>query len=174
MRRVLDAAGIRYALIGGHALAARGYPRFTIDIDLLTTDLAVLDAALWRPLEEAGAQVERRRGDSSDPLAGVVHVLLDDDTDVDIVVARERWQTDVVARAELLTVAPGVELPVPDAADLILLKLAAGGMLDIRDAAALLATDREHLVSAVEARLAAAALGREAAACWSQVLDVPA
>jgi len=46
VRRVLDAAGIRYALIGGHALAARGYPRFTIDIDLLTTDVAVLDAAL--------------------------------------------------------------------------------------------------------------------------------
>ena len=174
MRRLLDAAGIRYALIGGHALAARGYPRFTIDIDLLTPDVAVLDAALWRPLEDAGAEVERRRGDSSDPLAGVVHVLLDDDTDVDIVVARERWQADVVARAEMLTVAPGVDLPVPDAADLILLKLAAGGALDLRDAAALLATDRERLVSAVESRLAAAAVGLDATACWRQVLALPA
>lgn len=174
MRRLLDAVGIRYALVGGHALAARGYPRFTIDIDLLTTDVAVLDAALWRPLEDAGAEVECRRGDSSDPLAGVVHVLLDDDSDVDIVVARERWQADVVARAEMLTVAPGVDLPVPDAADLILLKLAAGGVLDLRDAAALLATDRERLVPAVESRLAAAAVGLDATACWRQVLALPA
>lgn len=173
MRRVLEAAGIRYALIGGHALAARGYPRFTIDIDLLTTDMAVLDAALWRPLEDAGAGVERRRGDSSDPLAGVVHVLLADATDVDIVVGRERWQADVVARAERLTVAPGVDLPVPDAADLILLKLAAGGGLDMRDAAALLATDRERLMATVESRLAAAAIGPDATACWQQVLALP-
>ena len=174
MRRLLEAAGIRYALIGGHALAARGYPRFTIDIDLLTTDVAVLDAALWRPLEDAGAEVERRRGDSSDPLAGVVHVLLDDATDVDIVVARERWQADVVARAEVLTIAPGVDLPVPDAADLILLKLAAGGTLDLRDAAALLATNRERLVAIVESRLTDAAPGPEAMACWQQVLAQPA
>ena len=173
MRRVLETAGIRYALIGGHALAARGYPRFTIDIDLLTTDVAVLDAALWRPLEDAGADVERRRGDSSDPLAGVVHVLLEDGTDVDIVVARERWQADVVARAEVLNIAPDVDLPVPDAADLILLKLAAGGVLDVRDAAALLATDREHLTVTVESRLAAAGIGPDAMTCWQQVLALP-
>ena len=70
--------------------------------------------------------------------------------------------------------APGVDLPVPDAADLILLKLAAGGALDLRDAAALLATDRERLVSAVESRLAAAAVGLDATACWRQVLALPA
>jgi hypothetical protein len=33
----LEDAGIDYALIGGMALAAHGYPRFTSDVDVLTT-----------------------------------------------------------------------------------------------------------------------------------------
>jgi hypothetical protein len=42
---VLEALGAPYALIGAHAMAARGYPRFTVDIALLTTDSWVLDRA---------------------------------------------------------------------------------------------------------------------------------
>jgi hypothetical protein len=30
--RVLDAAEVSYALIGAHATAVRGYPRFTVDV----------------------------------------------------------------------------------------------------------------------------------------------
>jgi hypothetical protein len=37
LARRLDDAGIDYALIGGMALAAHGYPRFTSDVDVLTT-----------------------------------------------------------------------------------------------------------------------------------------
>ena len=36
--RVLDRLGARYALIGGYAVAARGFARATIDLDLPTTD----------------------------------------------------------------------------------------------------------------------------------------
>jgi hypothetical protein len=51
-------------------------------------------------------------------------------------------------------VAAGVTLPVPTASDLILLKLAAAGFLDLRDVAALLEIgDREALVTEVEAHL---------------------
>ena len=47
-----------------------------------------------------------------------------------------------------------IRLPVPLASDLILLKLAAGGALDLRDAAALLAAgDRKALMAQVEERL---------------------
>lgn len=100
--RVLDAAGITYALIGAHAMAARGYPRFTIDID-------------------------RRRGDDD--------------------------EHELVARAEAMTVL-GVTIGVPATSDLILLKLAAGGHLDLHDAAVLLELEeRERIVAEVEARL---------------------
>jgi hypothetical protein len=150
----LHAAGVPHALIGGHALAARGYARFTIDIDLLTTAAEALQAGTWRRIEAAGATVERRTGDDDDPLRGVVHILFADGTDVDVVVARFAWQQAVVDRAELLEVWPGIAIRVPQTSDLILLKLAAGGVLDLRDAAMLLALDRDRLVAAVEARLA--------------------
>jgi hypothetical protein len=151
--RVLDAAAVPYALIGAHAMAARGYPRFTIDIDLLTTDARVLDAALWAELEARGARVDRRRGDHDDPLAGVVRIVLADGTNIDVVVGRWAWERQLIARAEPLTVL-GVTIAVPSTSDLILLKLAAGGHLDLHDAAALFALgDRERVIAAVEAHV---------------------
>jgi hypothetical protein len=154
VRRVLDALGVRYALIGGHALAARGYPRFTLDIDLLTTDRRILDRQVWTALIDEGAVVDARRGDDDDPLAGVVHVRLPDDTDIDLIVGRWPWESKVIERADLVTVAPGIDIPVPAASDLILLKLAAGGFADLQDAAALLADgDRNGLVADVESRI---------------------
>jgi hypothetical protein len=152
--RVLDALGAPYALIGAHAMAARGYPRFTVDIDLLTTDARVLDRATWTAVEREGASVDPHRGDADDPLGGVVHILFSDGTDIDIVLAKWNWEAAVIDRATRLAVRPGLALPVPTLSDLILLKLAAGGFADLYDAAALLETgDRNTLVAEVEARL---------------------
>jgi hypothetical protein len=154
IRCVLDALGARYALIGAHAMAARGYPRFTVDVDLLTSDARVLDPANWADLAGAGAQVDARRGDADDPLGGVVHLLLSDGTDVDIVVGKWQWEADIIDRAETMSIG-GLPLRVPRIGDLILLKLAAGGHLDVRDAGALLAlADRETVVGEVEAHIA--------------------
>jgi hypothetical protein len=170
IRRVLDPLGVRYALIGGQALAARGYPRFTLDIDLLTTDRRVLEPRLWASLIDQGAVVDARRGDEDDPLAGVVHVLLPDGTDIDLIVGRWPWETRVIERAESVTVAPGVDVPVPAASDLILLKLAAGGFADLQDAAALLATgNRIGLVADVEARIDE--VRPEVRDTWRRLLD---
>jgi hypothetical protein len=152
--RALDAIAAPHALIGAHAMAARGYPRFTVDVDLLTTDPRVLDRQTWSGLEDEGASIDRRRGDDEDPLAGVVHVMLTDGTDVDVVLARWKWEADVIARAEVLTVAEGVRIAVPLTSDLILLKLAAGGFMDLHDAAALLEiSDRETIVREIESRI---------------------
>jgi hypothetical protein len=72
VRRVLDAHGICYALVGAHAMAVRGYPRSTVDIDLWTADARVLDEALWVGLRQDSVAVDVRRGDADDPLGGVV------------------------------------------------------------------------------------------------------
>jgi hypothetical protein len=152
--RVLDAIAAPYALIGAHAMAARGYPRFSVDVDLLTTDPRVLDRETWSGLKDEGAAVDPRRGDDQDPLAGVVHIMLTDGTDIDVVLARWKWEADVIARAEVLTVAQEVRIAVPLTSDLILLKLAAGGFMDLRDAAALLEiSDREAVVREIESRI---------------------
>lgn len=154
VRRVLHGLGASYALIGAHAMAARGYPRFTVDIDLLTSDPRVLESATWTELVRAGATVHPRRGDADDPLGGVVHIHLADGTDVDLIVGKWKWEAAVIERAEPLTVAPGITLPVPATSDLILLKLAAGGFMDLQDAAALLEVGGpETTVREVEARI---------------------
>ena len=153
IRRILESVGARYALIGAHAMAARGYPRSTVDVDFLTADHRVLDPAIWTEITRGGGTVDPRRGDADDPLAGVVHILLADGSDVDVVLARWQWEAAVIDRAERMRIA-GVEIPVARTGDLILLKLAAGGYLDQRDAAALLATgDRAELVREVEAHI---------------------
>ena len=169
VRRVLEHLGAPYALIGAHAMAARGYPRFTVDIDLLTTDSRVLDRGIWTDLERSGATIDARRGDLDDPLAGVVHIMLADETDIDLVVAKWSWEAAVIERASEVIVAPGVTIRVPQTSDLILLKLAAGGFLDLRDAAALLALgDRDRLVSQVEAHISD--VRPDVRDVWSQVL----
>ena len=166
----LAGIGAAYALIGGHAMAARGYPRSTVDIDLLTTDTRVLDSATWRALAAGGASVDCRRGDDDDPLAGVVHIELADGTDVDVVVGRWTWEQQVISRAEVLRFGTS-DLPVPLTSDLILLKLAAGGSLDLRDAAALLAVgDRQALIREVENRLAE--VRPDVSQAWREVLAV--
>jgi hypothetical protein len=43
----LEDGGVRFCVIGGLALAAHGYARYTADVALLTMDRRVLDATLW-------------------------------------------------------------------------------------------------------------------------------
>jgi hypothetical protein len=150
---ILESLGGRYALIGAHAMAARGYPRSTVDVDFLTVDSRVLEPAVWTDIIRRGGTVEPRRGDHEDPLAGVVHLQLADGSDFDVVVGRWTWEAAVVERAERMRIA-GSEIPVARTSDLIMLKLAAGGFLDLRDAAVLLATgNRAELVREVEAHI---------------------
>ena len=73
-----------------------GCGAIAFDIDLLTTDTRVLDAGTWRSLS---ADVDIRRGDLDDPLAGVVRAAVADDRPIDVVVGRHAWQTHAVERA---------------------------------------------------------------------------
>ena len=166
--RVLDRLGAPYALIGGYAIAARGFARSTIDIDLLTTDPRVLDPSTWSDLAPEGALVDCRRGDAEDPLAGVTRIELPGSIPVDVILTRWKWQEAVITRAETISIG-SIRLPVPIASDLILLKLAAGGALDLRDAGALIAAgDREALIAEVERRLSD--VRPDAGEAWRQVL----
>jgi hypothetical protein len=66
VQRVLESLGAPYALIGAHAMAARRYPRFTVDIDLLTTDRRVLDRAVWAGLASSPRSPDRPPGAERD------------------------------------------------------------------------------------------------------------
>ena len=123
---------VSHAMIGAAALALHGISRSTFDQDILVTDARVLADAFWRQLDTR-AHVDVRRGDADDPLAGVVRLRQDDERDVDLVVGRHGWQEEMLARAELVPHSSG--LRVVRAADLVLLKLYAGGSQDRWDIA---------------------------------------
>lgn len=158
----LEQMGMPCAMIGGVALAFHGIDRSTEDIDLLVTDPAILDTSVWEDLRSEGIGIGVTNGDADDPLRGVVRI---DSTEViDIVVPRGRWQDDVLAR-RLERVILGERIPVVDAADLILLKVDAGELIDLIDVELLIRHD-PSLRAIVETRLEQ--LPRRMKAAWQE------
>jgi hypothetical protein len=134
---LLSERGIAHAVIGATALAAHGVSRSTMDQDLLVCDRRVLDPQFWSMLYPP-TTVDVRRGDAEDPLAGVIRIHEPGERDVDIVVGLSSWQDAILERATRIGQGP---LRLVDAADLILLKLYAGGSQDRWDIEQLLALD---------------------------------
>lgn len=147
----LETLDIAYCAIGASALAAHGVSRSTQDIDLFTTASKALDRSSWQGLP-ADVRHELRRGDLLDSLGGLVRFQAPEDTDVDLVVGKFRWQTAIVGRA-IPTVIEGRALRVVTAPDLVLLKLHAGGAKDEWDIGELLVHADEELIASVEAKL---------------------
>jgi len=164
----LESARVPYALIGAGAMAAHGVGRSTLDLDLLTTADAVLSSTFWRPVSAEGVRADIRRGDAEDPLAGVVRFDAEGEAPVDLVVGRASWQKGILDRATPLEIGE-MRVPVATAADLILLKLYAGGSQDSWDVEQLLAaaSDREALARDVQSRLID--LPPEADALWARL-----
>lgn len=161
----LEAAGIRHALIGALALAAYGVNRATVDLDLLVADAACLRPELWSDLQSRGIAVDIRKGDWSDPLAGVVRCQAPGENPLDVVVGKTAWQAKILERAE-----PLGETFVVRAADLALLKLYAGGLQDAWDVQQLLARPcRDDLIREVESRLLD--LPAPCRALWAKLLN---
>jgi predicted nucleotidyltransferase len=164
----LEARGVPYAMIGAAALAAHGIARSTFDIDLFTTAVDPLDPDFWtHPAIGTDVHVAVRRGEDDDPLSGVVGFSADGQRDVDLVVGRWKWQAEVVARATEVEFA-GMSVPVVQAADLVLLKLYAGGSQDCWDVEQLLAgAPRAALIAVVNERVGA--LPPEARRLWTRL-----
>ncbi len=165
--RALEAHGVAHAVIGAAALAVHGVSRATADIDLLMTDPRCFDSTLWAPVEAAGAAVDMRRGDADDPLAGVIRISRGENPPVAVIAGRSTWQTAIMARAVRTAVA-GASVPIAAPADVVLLKLYAGGPQDAWDIAQLLdaAPSIEPLVEA-----ALSALPADCAALWRRIRD---
>jgi hypothetical protein len=161
----LEAAGIRHALIGALALAAYGVNRASVDLDLFVADASCLRPDLWTDLQSRGIAVDVRRGDVTDPLAGVVRFQAPGESPIDIVVGKWTWQARILERSE-----PIGGLLVVRAADLVLLKLYAGGPQDAWDVQQLLARPfRDDLVLEVESRLSE--LPAQSQNLWKKILQ---
>jgi hypothetical protein len=160
---VLRAEAVPHAIIGAAAMSAHGVSRATGDVDLLISDRRYLAPELWTTLAVTST-VDARCGDDDDPLAGVVRFTRPGELDVDVVVARRGWQHACLLRATEVTV-DGI--PLVGMADLILLKLYAGGPQDAWDVRQILDLPGEDVRPVVEARLPA--LPKDATMLWRTI-----
>jgi predicted nucleotidyltransferase len=130
-RAILEARGTPHILIGAAAIGVYGVLRSTKDTDFLTVDKSILDPLVWIQMEEDGAKVNVYKGDFGDPLAGTVRIVRNEEQ-VDVVVGKYKWEKAVIDRADEHVV-EGAPLRIPRAADLVLLKMSAGGPKDAWD-----------------------------------------
>ena len=159
--------GAPFAVVGAAALAVHGVVRATGDLDLLALDVGFLEDTAWRALRATGCDVDIRRGDPDDPFAGAVRVRRGEGEQVDVLLGRSAWQAGVLERAVPHPVA-GARVPVVSPADLVLLKLYAGGPQDAWDILQLLAGDDAGAVAReVEQRLPTLPL--ECRALWARI-----
>ncbi len=141
---ILEAQGVRHAVIGALAVAAHGYPRDTQDLDIATeADPFGTLGKVTEALQTAGFNAELITPDSDDPLGRVINISGEDHDDIQIVnfwnplrpsdnPGGEAIQTAVAAEIA------GEKLQVVDLAHLVALKLYAGGPKSIIDIVELL------------------------------------
>jgi predicted nucleotidyltransferase len=167
-RAILDERGTAYILVGAHALGVYGVLRATHDVDFLTVDKSVLAAELWERVVATGATVKVMKGDFSDPLAGTVRMVRGPEQ-VDVVVGKWKFELAIIERAEIRRIGDD-EIRVPRIADLVLLKVAAGGPQDMWDIHELLNhVDRTVTLAEVERHVDQ--LPSEPQALWSRLRE---
>jgi hypothetical protein len=123
---------VDFCLIGAAALAVHGVARFSVDIDLLTMDSGVADSAFWT------LPADVRRGDFDDPFEAVIRVSAAQ-TPYDVLVGRGKVMRHAVQTA-VFNARFGCKVATDEA--LLLLKLEAGGPIDIQDIHSLIEVDR--------------------------------
>jgi hypothetical protein len=135
---LLEAAGVRYALVGGYALAAHGYSRFTEDIDLLV-DPSRENTARWITALSAlpdGASRELMGEDDLFEKQGPYAVRINDEFTVDLLPAACGHSWDELRRYVVDRHIDGVAIKVLDLEGLLLTKQGTRPQ-DVADAALL-------------------------------------
>ncbi len=136
MLHALSAEKVKYLLVGAYALAAHGYPRATMDIDIWVMPSFQNADAVLRALRRFGAPLHNLRKED----------LLDDGTVFQIGVAPRR--IDIITAASglkfedaygrsLSVSIEGIEVHIPSIDDLIRNKRASGRTKDLADVEAL-------------------------------------
>lgn len=183
IRRVckdLEAAGLRYALVGGLAVSARAEPRLTRDIDLAVAVQNDRDAeTILQDLSGRGYRivtvVEHAR---MKRLATARLAPKSDRVIVDLLFASCGIEPEIVDRAEVLEILPGVTIPVARAGHLIAMKLLARDdrqrPQDLDDIRALLAiadaTQRRLVTTAIDKIVERGfSRGRDLRTSWREV-----
>lgn len=137
--RVLDGGGHRWFVFGAQAVAVRGAPRATQDIDI-TVDVARSRLPqLTIALESEG--IRHRYPEIADELTvsgAVLPLAHPSGMEIDLVLAGSGLEELAMTRATRVLM-DGVSVPVAHATDLVVMKVLAGRGKDLDDVVALLA-----------------------------------
>ena len=137
---------IPYAVVGAFGVSFHGLPRFTDDADarvwLSRTGLSPAD--LQHALAASGHRCELRRGDTDDPILGVLVVHDDHGNRLDLLLG-VRGMDPAAADRAIATSLLGSPVRILGAEDLVAMKAFAGGVQDLEDARGILDVSKDHL-----------------------------
>jgi hypothetical protein len=131
----LNAALVRWALVGGLAVSARTVPRFTQDLDFaiaVASDAEAQDV-VHRLRSRGYYPVEVLEQDYVERLSGIRLGRKGSEVLVDLLFASSGIENEVVANADRLEVLPHLTVPVATTPHLIALKVLAGRSQDLTD-----------------------------------------
>ena len=127
---------VRFLLVGAYAMAAHGYPRATMDIDIWIQPTPHNADAVLRALRRFGAALQNlTRSDLEQE--GTVFQIGVAPRRIDIITTASGLQFDEVFSGALPVDVEGIRVHIPSVTDLIRNKRASGRTKDLADAEAL-------------------------------------
>ncbi|MEA3436046.1 MAG: nucleotidyl transferase AbiEii/AbiGii toxin family protein [Thermodesulfobacteriota bacterium] len=136
MLHALSGEKVRFLLVGAYALAAHGYPRATMDIDIWVMPSPQNADAVLRALRSFGAPLHNltRKDLQKD---GTIFQIGVAPRRIDIITTASGLQFEEAYGRSLSVNIEGIEVHVPSIEDLILNKRTSGRTKDLADAEAL-------------------------------------
>ncbi len=136
MLHVLSEEQVRFILVGAYALAAHGYPRATMDIDIWVMPSPENADAVLRALSRFGAPLHNLT--KEDLLKdGTIFQIGVAPRRIDIITSASGLQFETTYQNSISVNIEGIEVRIPSIEDLILNKRAIGRTKDLADAEAL-------------------------------------
>lgn len=132
MLQCLNAERVDYLLIGAYAMAAHGFPRATMDIDIWVKPSKANAAAVWKALERFGAPLQ---GVTADDFAkdDVIFQIGVAPRRIDIITGVSALNFDETIKRAIEVEIEGLKVLIPSVADLIINKKATGRTKDLAD-----------------------------------------
>ncbi len=136
MLRALADEKVRFLLVGAYALAAYGYPRATMDIDIWVMPSPDNADAVLRALRRFGAPLHHvTRGDFAEE--GTVFQIGVAPRRIDLITSASGLRFEDAFNDSMAVDIEGIEVHIPSITDLIRNKRASGRTKDLADAEAL-------------------------------------
>lgn len=132
----LSAEKAKYLLVGAYALAAHGYPRATMDIDIWVKPDPANAAAVLRSLERFGASIQNLSQQDLEKVDTVFQIGVAPRR-IDILTGVSGLEFDATFSSAIEVQIDDVVLRIPSTEDLIRNKRASGRTRDLADAEAL-------------------------------------